>query len=364
MTERLQTIPAAGGDHGGNIEAARRVHRRRSFLDLSINVNPWGPPPAGWLRLLASLPAVRRYPQPYSRDGRAALAAFFRVSADRLALGNGAAELIHSLPEILPARRAVVFEPTFSEYARAFEQRGKPVARLPLTAAFGIDPVPARQILAPGDILFICQPNNPTGRRFPEAALLDLIRLAEARQAWTLVDESFLWFCGALPESSVVRYLDEFPRLLVLNSLTKIGAIPGLRLGLLLAGADIVRSLEAALDPWNVNRLAQALIPAIIEPKFLARTRERLARENRWLAQRLAGVNGLTVYPWEVNYFLAKVGHPDLNGTEFIRRLGERGILVRDCRNFAGLGPDYFRAAVGLRPQNRRLLANLLDILK
>ncbi len=364
MSERLQTLPTARDSHGGNIEAARAAHHRRSFLDFSINVNPWGPPPKLWFKLLASLPEIRRYPQPHSQDGRAQLAAFFGIATDRLVLGNGAAELIHWLPWVLPVRRAVVLEPTFSEYAEAFTQCGKPVTRLPLTADFQVDLSRLRWTLGPGDLLFVCQPNNPTGCRTPAEALQELLELAQARQAWLAVDESFLWFCGAVPELTAARYLNQFPRLLVLNSLTKIGAVPGLRLGLAMASPTVIRSLEKALDQWNVNRLAQELIPYIIDPGFLKRTRERLNRENQWLARELPKVSGLTVFPWQANYFLAKVEQARFTGTQLIASLGKRGILVRDCRNFSGLGPAYFRSAVGHRAENRRLIANLLDILK
>lgn len=351
------------GDHGGNLQAAQAQYGRKDFCDLSVNINPWGPPFNFWISLIGNLLNLRQYPQPYAGKSREILGRFFGLSPEWFALGNGAAELIRRLPAVFPVERAVVLVPTFSEYGQAFQTLGKPVIEIALKRDFQLPVADIKEQLKPKDLLFICQPNNPTGGLFPENALGELLCLTKARGCWMVIDESFLWFAGEIKKWSFFRYLQDFPNLILLNSLTKIGSIPGLRLGFLIAEPEMASLMRNSLDQWNVNQLAQKVLPTIIEPKYLRRTRERLQRENSWLQREFAGIHGLHLYPWAANFYLIKLEADGLTGKELIRRLGEKGILVRDCSNFPGLGPEYIRVAVGDRRRNKRFLKELRRIL-
>jgi threonine-phosphate decarboxylase len=350
--------------HGGDIIAAGRTYRRGRFLDLSINLNPWGPPARLWWELLKAVPRIGQYPQPYTADGAARIAAFFGVPESRIALGNGAAELIAVLPRVLPVRRAIVWEPTFSEYRRAFGAAGKPVRQLLLGPEYQVNLSVLETEIGPGDLLFICQPNNPTGRMLPEAVLRSVLELAERSGAWLAVDESFLWFCGSILELTSAGRLERNPRLIIINSLTKIGSVPGLRLGFMMAAPEVTRAVQSGLNQWNVNRMAQQILPAVLDRSFLDRSWKLLAKENRWLQEKLAGISGIAVEPWEANFYLVKLEMAGISAADIVKKLGQWGILVRDCRNFAGLGRDYFRVAVGRRAQNRTFLENLADCLE
>ncbi len=350
----------AGERHGGDIIAAGRTYRRGRFLDLSINLNPWGPPARLWWELLKAVPKIGQYPQPYTADGAARIAAFFGVPESRVALGNGAAELIAVLPQALPVRRAVVLEPTFSEYRRAFGAAEKSLRQLLLGPEYQLDLSVLEREIVPGDLLFLCQPNNPTGRVLPEATLAAALELTERSGAWLAVDESFLWFCGPILELTLAARLEQHPRLIIFNSLTKIGSVPGLRLGFMMAAPEVIRVVQRALNQWNVNRMAQQILPAVLDRAFLDRSWKLLITENRWLQEKLAGIPGIAVYPWEANFYLIRVEMPGITAADIVAKLGGRGILIRDCRNFAGLERDYFRVAVGRRAQNLTFVENLV----
>ncbi|NLW47141.1 MAG: pyridoxal phosphate-dependent class II aminotransferase [Firmicutes bacterium] len=347
--------------HGGNIEAAWRSYGKIKFLDLSVSINPWGPSLKLWLDLLINLKRVREYPEPYSECGRRLIANYFTLTEANIALGNGAAELIGILPQTLPVNRAVVLEPTFTEYRRAFEEIGKPVRRIPLTDDFEIPLPTVASELQKGDLLFICQPNNPTGKLFKREILQELLELVKAKQSWLVIDESFLWFCCPIKEQSFSTLVNDNPNLILINSLTKIGGIPGLRLGFVIGAREIIKKINQVLNQWNLNVLAQRSLASTINHGFLERTCRRLNNENRWLQTKLAKFGSFKVYPWDANFYLIQL-MSNFSATDIISKLAARGILVRDCGNFMGLQEGFIRIAVGKRRQNRCLIKNLRKI--
>ncbi len=346
--------------HGGNLEAARLNYGAKKFLDLSVNLNPWGPPWPMWFNLIVNLRRIREYPEPYSERGRQLLAGYFNLSGANFVLGNGAAELIGALPQALPVERAIVLEPAFAEYRRAFEAVGKEVKRIKLAGDFTIPLDVVAAELKKGDLLFVCQPNNPNGQLFKREILLELLELTKTRGSWLVIDESFLWFCDEILDTSFSCLVNEYP-LIIINSLTKIAAIPGLRLGFAIGAPETIAVIAKVLNQWNLNSLAQQIINSIFEGTFLEKTRQRLANESIWLQEKLARIKTLKVYPWDANFYLIKL-KDDMAGSDPVSKLADLGILVRDCSNFEGLGANFIRVAVGRRRQNRRLIKALTKV--
>jgi threonine-phosphate decarboxylase len=358
----IKYIEYDDNSHGGDRDMARQRFGRRRFLDLSVNINPWGPPWRAWLGMFAGLSSIRHYPQPYAMKGRGQLASFFHLDGERIVLGNGAAELISILALYPDFRRALVLEPTFSEYRRSFAALGKPVIAIPFTPGFTLPLTRIGGELRQNDLLFICQPNNPTGRLFPEAELLQIIEAAHTVGAWVVMDESFLWFGGDLRRLSFSRFLDRFPKLILVNSLTKIGAVPGLRLGFLIGDSQLTAFCRGILSQWNLNVSAQRVIPAILNRRFLQRSVQRIQREKEWLIQHFALINEVEMLESAANFYLVQLKTAGIEAKEIINKLGKRGILVRDGSGFSNLPPDCFRVAVGRRGQNRRFLRTLKEI--
>ncbi|MDA8333695.1 MAG: threonine-phosphate decarboxylase CobD [Peptococcaceae bacterium] len=354
--------------HGGNLRAAQLRYGIPAgrFVDFSANINPYGPSDAVVQALAENLREVRHYPDPDSVLLRQSVAAHLGVSADWVMAGNGASELIYLLARVFAWRRALIIGPTFSEYAAAVTAAGGRVREVPTSAADGFVPSLAAvaEALPCCDAVFWCQPNNPTGRLLEPDALARLAALAGREGASLVVDEAFLDFVPGRDAYSALPLLPRHPGLLVLYSLTKILAVPGLRLGALIASPSVLRRLQASRDPWSVNTMAQvAGVAGLRERDFLAGCAARVARDREELQKRLSALPGVRVLPGRANFLLVAVGESGYSSAELVDALGRQGVLVRDCGNFPGLETGYIRVAVRTREDNARLAAALAGVL-
>ena len=340
-----------GNPHGGD------VYQKRIDLDYSANTNPLGTPPAVIAAAAEALGRADRYPDPYCRALVAALAAHEGVEEQYILCGNGASELIFAFCAAAGAKRAAALAPTFSEYASAFALYGGETALYPLKEADGFLPdggfLPWLEETRP-ELLFLCNPNNPTGRLLPASLWDALLPLCRDLGVRLFVDECFLELSrGGV---SLKDRLEEFPNLFLLRAFTKSYGMAGLRLGYCFSADERLLSRMAELTPpWDVSAPAQAAgVAALGEGEFLARAKALIDRERPRMAAAMAGL-GLTVFPSDVNYLLFR-GPESLLGD-----VRKKGIALRDCANFPGLGPGWYRAAVRTEEENDRLLAALRE---
>lgn len=374
----MKTLPSPGEPsvaapaHGGNLAwaAARYGLPPERFLDFSASLNPAGPPPAVLHRLRRALAGgVARYPDPDCRAAREALADRLGVPPEAVLLTNGGAEAIH-----LAARwwfsgpgkggRMIVPAPSFSEYARAAAAAGAKVVYRVLDPAggFRLEAAALAADLHPGDLVMVGNPNNPTGTLAPAGELNALHRLASTAGAALAVDEAFVPFTEGGANLSLASRAAREPGLLVVGSLTKYYCLPGLRAGYAVAPPGTVAALAALQPSWSVNGLAQEAIlaaQAAEEADDPARLTTRLARARADLARHLAALPGLRVFPSDANFLLVDCRDTGRTAAEIADALGHQGILIRDCADFPGLGPYYFRVAVRTRRDHDALLAAL-----
>ena len=349
--------------HGGDILTAR-LEYGGEVLDFSANLNPLGMPEA--VRRAAEKAAADciHYPDPFCRELRRAIACHDGIpSPDWVLCGNGAADLIFRLVLALGAGRALVTAPTFSEYETALRWRGCEVVYHTLTPENGFDLTEEilGQVDRELDVLFLCTPNNPTGRLIPQTLLLELLKRCRETETRLVLDECFLPLSdGAGP--GLAPWLEAYAgQLILLRALTKSYAVPGLRLGYALTGDHaLAGAVAAAGPPWSVSVPAQAAGTVAMElcPHWPAQARAFLQAERPRLAAELRAL-GLTVTEGQANYLLFRAA-----GTAGLKeRLLARGILIRSCANYRGLGPDYYRVCVRSGEENWRLLAALKEVL-
>ena len=324
-------------------------------LDLSANTNPLGTPPGVLAAVSAVLGRLRDYPDPYCRDLVNAIARFEAVPPEYILCGNGAAELIYAWAQAARPRTAAETAPTFSEYSEALEKQGCRMERYPLQPENGF-------ALEEGFLDFLaekkpeaavlCTPNNPTGRLIPRDLLDRVLDLCASQGTRLFLDECFL----ALSHGgvSLKDRLGEYPGLFILKAYTKSYGMAGLRLGYCLtADGDLLEKMSETSQPWNVSVPAQAAgIAALEEGEFLGRALEIIREERPRLKAGLEAL-GLWVCPSEANYLLFR-GPEDLG-----ERLLARGVALRSCANYPGLGPGWFRTAVRTRKENDILLHEL-----
>jgi threonine-phosphate decarboxylase len=321
-------------EHGGDVYSKPEVR-----LDFSVNLNPLGMPDRA--RQAVASRDFSAYPDPRCRELRGALSRRYGVPPEWILCGNGASDLILRICLALKPRTALTFSPTFSEYGRSVRLSGG-----------------STEVYAAGkraDAVFLCNPNNPTGRLSEESELL----AALGSGGHVIVDECFIEFTEG---RSLVPRLAENPRIMVLNAFTKTYAMAGLRLGYLICSdAELLERIAEYGAAWSVSAAAQAAGTAVLgEVGWLERTRELVRLEREFTANALREIaegRGLYAYPSDCNFMLIR------SETPLYAPLLERGVLVRDCSNFAGLDKRYIRIGLKRREQNIELITAIREIL-
>ena len=350
-----------GGPHGGNL-VALAAHAGRSpetLLDFSANINPLGAPPAVRSALLGAIDFLDRYPDPACTELTAAIAEHLGTDPARVIAGNGAEQIVWWLPRLLGAKRILTAAPSYVDYRRSAEVWGLPVEHLRLDAAdgFALDLSRLTGLVRAGDLVWVGQPNNPTG------CLADPNALRAAAlshpQTWWAVDEAFIDFV----EGGISAADWGHENLIVVRSMTKLFALAGLRLGYAVMAPRLARGLGALMPPWSVSSLAQAVGAAVLRapdlPDFVGRTQRVVGQARRGLVQGLSAL-GADVHEGAANYLLMRLPDGAPAGTAIAERLLlDEGIAVRVCRNYAGLDDRYLRVAVRMPQDNARLLVVL-----
>lgn len=349
-------------EHGGNIFAVARSLglAPEQIIDFSASINPLGMAPGVRDALTGSFDRLLHYPDKGAAELRQALAAYHGVDPVEITVANGSTELIHLLPRAFGGNRALIVAPAFAEYALALERSGWQIDYLTLSAddGFALSLPRLQERLAAGyDMLFLCNPGNPSGNLVPKAEVAKVIDLCREGGTFLVLDEAFVDFCE---EESAKHLVRQSPRAVLLRSMTKFFGIPGLRLGYAIAASETIAAIASQQDPWNVNTAAQvAGIASLSAADYRRQTRVFVDGERERLAAALAAIPGLRVFPARANYLLVRVLRQGLTAGQLREALLPKGILVRNCGNFQGLDGSFFRVAVRLKEENDLLVRSL-----
>lgn len=355
--------------HGGNIYAAMRKKggdNVNEILDFSANINPLGISNNVRHAMMNCIENVIFYPDPDAVAFKEAVAHCYGVHESTITAGNGAVELLYILCHTLKPRKVLVPAPTFSEYEAAATAAGADIEYFKLIPSenFIIDFDGFIKHLDGIDMVFICNPNNPTGVLTEANRLQKLLEAALVRQITVVVDESFLDFLSDDSKYTCRPLIASYPNLVVVCSLTKFYAIPGLRLGFCLANPELTQRLHNNKDPWNVNAIAQCAGVAALHDKSYQRESRiyiQNALQNMYLD--LNNIPGITVFAPSVNFILVDIANTGMNARRLTQVLALKNILIRDCSNYPGLTDTYIRVAVKRSEQNSILTATLREIL-
>lgn len=294
--------------------------------------------------------AIRTYPEVAGEELGAQIAAAENVPAGQIVVTAGATAAIYLIAHTYRARRSCVVAPTFAEYgdaAELHEHRVSYIRREDFAAGR----------IADADLVWLCNPNNPTGETFPREAILATV--AQHRRIVFVVDIAYAEFCAepALRASDVRDY----PNLILLQSLTKTHAIPGLRLGFLVAAKERASAITRHMAPWSINTLAleagryllaRGAVGAPWRAEYLANARQ--------LAAALAAISGVRVWPSVTGFFVLELtrGTAGALKTHLLHR---HGLLIRDASNFRGLDHRHVRISTQTPEQNRWLEAAMIE---
>lgn len=353
--------------HGGNI------YGNEIEYDFSVNLNPLGPPKSVRDALVAALNHVEEYPDPEYRELRRGLVNYRRLAEEQLVLGNGASELIPGIIRTLSPKTCMVTAPCYSGYETALNAAAPScrIHRIPLRAEddFTLPENICQEIArVKPNLLILTNPNNPNGKRISANRLREIADACRTAGTVLLVDECFLALSGGDEDSLIHRIGEEgLPPTVVLRAFTKTFAIPGVRLGYAVCSGSLAARIQRELPEWNLSVFAQyaglaaleAAAPETVPPGtsgYMADSVEMIAQEREYLTAELKKL-GLRVFPSDANYILFQSRDRELH-----RKLLDKGILIRDCRDYHGLTAGFYRAAVRTRRENTALLRCLRNI--
>ena len=373
--------------HGGDW-AGFEIEYGRQPLDFSMNVNPLGISKAVQEAIAKAAASAERYPDPLCRELTQRLAEAETVPTEQIFCGNGAADIIFRLAKALKAsgdmltRREpvlLVTAPTFSEYETAFAENGWQIRRYLLEEekGFRIGEDILDVIGDDADAVFLCEPNNPTGVTTDHQLLQKILEHCRQTDTVLVIDECFNGFLEDPAEYSMVAELQN-GGLIILKAFTKLYGMAGVRLGYCLCpDAEMAEKIRSAGAPWNVSSLAQAAgIAALTDEEHVEQGLAIVKQERPWLKSQLAEVldgadksgrkAGTRIYG-EANYLLFHVSEEDLHAGEnaavsLDQQLRSRGILIRNCSNYPGLGEGWYRVAVRKHEENLQLIEAMAEI--
>ena len=273
---------------------------------------------------------------------------------EEILCGNGAAELFFAVVQAVWPQKALVIAPSFSEYEEALRSVGAEVEYYYLCEEdnFQIREDYVDKLSEEIDMIFLCNPNNPTGQTIDRDMLIKILDRCKKQNIVVILDECFLEFLDEPNRYEMSDLRGEYPNLLIIKAFTKIFSMPGLRLGYAISSnQDILEEMSWKLQQWNVSVPAQmAGVAALEKPKeYIRQTREYVSGQREYM-RNIMKMMGYVVFASKANYLFFK-GRPGLE-----KEALEAGFLIRDCQNYEGLSEGFYRIAVRTKEENERLI--------
>lgn len=350
--ELLELSPCEHGGKAGEI-ADRLGIEEGSLIDFSVSLNPYVPlDVAGAIRRACD--TIFAYPDNRYVRFRESAARFVGVDADDIVPGNGSTEIIRLFAEAVIENGDIVAipSPTFGEYEQQCRLFGAGIRHVRFSDITSGEYGRLEGCKA----AFLCNPNNPDGLLLPRNEVERVVRYCRDNGILVVVDEAFIDLAD--PAQSVVQLVESYDNLLVMRSLTKCFAIPGLRLGFGVAGRDAAHILNMARLTWNLDSIAVEAGIYLMDNagSCLEASRDFIKREREWLASRIGEIGGLRALPSSVNYFLVDVSGTGMTSGEFAEKMMRERIIVRNCSSFPLMDGQYIRVAVRNHEENMRLI--------
>ena len=364
------------GNHGGNINKVAREygHKPESIIDFSANINFLGPAEFIKEEIQNNISWVKNYPEPQGQGLKTLIASEYDLSKNQIILGNGAVELLYKLTEVLKPKRVMIVDPTFSEYELASRAAGAEILNFKLSSReeFNLTREKLNQLInsfSNIDMLFLCNPNNPTGKLLSQQQINEILSEAVSENVFLVIDEAFIDFLQNKEDYTAIEQLNNNNKLFILRSLTKIYAIPGLRLGFALTNSNLVKKIEDSRDPWSINYFAQLACKQIfteiaIRDQYLNETLSKLTKEKGYLYQHLNKIDKFKVYQPVANYIFIDLSNASFSSTELTDCLAEKAVMIRNCNTYNGLDDNYIRVAVKSREDNQLLIKTLKSCIR
>jgi len=345
---------------GKPIDEVKRELGLTDVIKMASNENPLGPAPLAKQAIIEHLDDIHIYPDSYCFELKAMLAARLNIGPECIAIGNGSDEILKMLAEafINPGDEVILAYPTFAEYELVSTVMGANCIKVPLRNNTHDLPAMLEQVSPGTKLVFICNPNNPTGTIVSRQALGEFVRELP-RDVLLVVDEAYSEYVDHPDYESAQAMLGQRPQTIVLRTFSKIYGLAALRLGYGISSPEIINTLERVREPFNVNSLAQyAGMAALDDVDHIALSLELNRSGKAYLYQALAEM-GLNYTPTQANFIFIDLGRDA--GTVFLNMLN-KGVIVRSCESIGC--PTSIRVTIGTMEQNRRFIQALKAVLQ
>ena len=352
--------------HGGNIYKFQR-EGKRDILDYSSNINPLGVPESLKEAIKNNFDVLEKYPDINYVELRESIGKYNGVSRENIIVGNGATEVLFLYMKALAPKRALIVSPTFAEYERALKNIDSEIDYFSLDEIreenknyFDLDIERLKKESINFDLVVLCNPNNPTGNFLELEKIKDLNEFLEKNGTKLFIDECFIEFIAKWENktSKLLRNKNIF----ILRALTKYFALPGIRLGYGISfDEDLIDKINSIREPWTVNAFADLAGKVILDDKeYMKKTDRWIIEERKNFVEKLKEIKEVEVFETYSNFILLKL--KTLTSEEFVKKMLDRGILVRDAKNFKFLNEKYVRIAIKDVEKNRKFINKIKNL--
>jgi len=354
---RKQAVELTPCIHGARAQesAEGSGKSQAELIDFSVNLNPMGPPDLA-RPLAAASKTIGNYPDNRYPGFKKAAAHSLNVLPENIVPGNGSSELIRLFAEavIEPGDKVIIPFPTFSEYEFQCRLFGANIESVNYSDITNIKPEGCKAV-------FLCNPNNPTGSLMRKDELMKLAKKCKDSETFLFVDEAFIELSD--PKESIAEFAASNDFVVVLRSLTKIYAVPGLRIGFAVASREFACILNNIRIPWSLNCAALAVGEHLLKGHkgYMKRSLKLIKKEQQWLSSSLGAIRGLKPIPSDTNFILVDIRDFFIGSIELTEMMLKQGIIIRDCTSFGLV--DHIRVAVRKRQENRKLIKALSNVI-
>ena len=344
-----------GDDMKMNIHGGDTYSYNKGIIDFSANINPLGLPKKVGEEIVHSIKDCAAYPDIFCRDLTKAIAMQYDIEESKIVCGNGAAELIYKMALAFKPKKALVLAPTFAEYVLALKTVNCEIVYHYLDRKAFLLKTDILERIREVDMLFICNPNNPTGLLTEPSFMKEILAEAEKNKVLMVVDECFNHFLDEPKKNSMKGFIESSNYLIILNAFTKIYAMAGIRLGYgFVSNPKMKEDLFSAGPPWSVSIIAQRCGVVALQQELYLKESKKFIAEQRELLKIGLKQSGLTVFDSQANYIFLKSKDHELHS-----QLLKKNILIRDCSNYENLEKGYYRIAVRTEEENKYLLKQM-----
>ena len=356
--------------HGSDVEKIEEIYGvpKDEIVSFGANVNPLGLSKSLKEELQKNIDVITSYPDRDYKELRKIIGSYCQVRPEYVVTGNGSTELISLLISQRKAKHALILGPSYSEYERelSLAKARSSVYLLKEENNFKIDLEHFIEALKDDvDFLILCNPNNPTSSAILHNDLEKILKICNEKGIFVMIDETYVEFAPHVNEVTAMPFIEKYDNLMILRSVSKFYAAPGLRFGYgVTKNKEFLNTLKANQNPWSLNSVAEfAGKQMFTDQDYIGKTRALILTERAKMIDRLNTFRYAKVYDAYANFIFLRILKEGLTSFDVFEHAIKEKMMIRDCSSFEGLEGEYIRFCIMSPEENTRLLNCLEKIL-